>query len=214
MLRHGLDWLLFGNGPVTTPGGQATAFVHTREGLAVPDAQVQFTPVGYRPTLEKFILFDESVVTAVAYVNRPHSRGRLRLKSRDPLAPPAIYPSLLGDRADVETLTAAARTARRVFRTEPLARHVVRELAPGADTLDNDQWEAFLRRDAAACFHPVGTCRMGRDDRAVVDDRLRVRGVEGLRVADASIMPTLVSGNTNAASIMIGEKAADLILGD
>ena len=214
MLRHGLDWLLFGNGPVTTPGGQATAFVRTREGLAVPDAQVQFTPVGYRPTLEKFILFDESVVTAVAYVNRPHSRGRLRLKSRDPLAPPAIHPNLLGDRADVEALAAAARTARRIFQTEPLARHVVRELAPGADTLDNDQWEAFLRREAAACFHPVGTCRMGRDDRAVVDDRLRVRGVEGLRVADASIMPTLVSGNTNAASIMIGEKAADLILGD
>jgi choline dehydrogenase-like flavoprotein len=141
----------------------------------------------------------------------PTGRGTVRLASQDPSATPIIEHSLVaGD--DMTALIAACRQARDIFRTPTMkARNVVEEL-PGDDVDTDEQWAQFLRRHAFRPYHPVGTCRMGSDDNAVLDPELRVRGIDGLRVIDASVFPTITSGNTNAPVIMIAERAADLIL--
>lgn len=142
----------------------------------------------------------------------PTGRGTVRLASRDPGASPIINHALIGD-ADLPTLISACRQAREIFRTPAMAgRDIVEEL-PGDDVQTDDQWAQFLRKHAFRPYHPVGTCRMGSDDGAVVDPTLRVRGVDGLRVADASVFPRITSGNTNAPVIMVAERASDLILG-
>ncbi|MFD2500259.1 GMC oxidoreductase [Rhizorhabdus histidinilytica] len=140
-----------------------------------------------------------------SFVNRPHSRGEIRLRSRAPEDSPVIRPNLLGDERDVETLVRAGKTIERIFATPGLAEHVVGRLSPtlGSD----DEWRDFVRSTAGIGWHASGTCRMGGDADSVLDPRLRVRGVEGLRVVDASVMPTLTSANTNAPTMMIGERA-------
>ena len=145
-------------------------------------------------------------------VLRPESRGHIRLKSADPLAAPAIQPNYLAARADLELLKRCVRESRRLYAQEAFAPARGAEEQPGESVQTDAEIEAFIRARAESVYHPVGTCKMGRDDMAVVDAELKVHGFEGLRVADASIMPTLVSGNTNAASIMIGEKCARMIL--
>ena len=144
-------------------------------------------------------------------MHRPYSAGWVRLRSADPLDPPAIHPNLLGDERDVETLLVGHKFMRGVFATEPLRRYVVEEFTPGASVQSDDAWRAFIRETAIGVYHPAGTCKMGHDRDAVVDDQLRVRGVEGLYVVDASIMPFVVSANLNGNCIMIGEKASDMI---
>ncbi|MEA2780348.1 MAG: choline dehydrogenase [Rhodospirillaceae bacterium] len=211
---HALNWLCFGRGPGTTPGGQAMAFVRSEASVPRPDLQLHITPVGYELTPEALIVLDEPVITVIANVNRPLSRGFIRLASADVRTHPQIHCRLLDAPEDVKVLTAGCRILRKIVTAEPLARHVVKELAPGPAVETDGEWERFLRRDSVTIFHPVGTCRMGPDDMAVVDNALRVRGVKGLRVVDASVMPHLVSGNTNAPVIMIGERGADLILQD
>jgi choline dehydrogenase len=141
----------------------------------------------------------------------PESRGRLWLRSPDPHAPPRIDLNLLSARADVDTFIRGIRIARRVFETPPLSGLVIRERSPGLAIETDEALEAFLRANAIISHHPVGTCAMGPNAEDVVDPALRVRGVEALRVCDASIMPNVPGGNTNAPSIMVGEKAADLI---
>ncbi|HVI88226.1 MAG TPA: GMC family oxidoreductase N-terminal domain-containing protein [Dongiaceae bacterium] len=211
---HGLNWLVRGRGPATAPGAQAMAFVRSDPSLADPDLQLHFTPVGYKLTPEALIVLDDPVVTAIPNVSRPKSRGCVALASTDFRDAPRIQSRLLDDPSDMQVLTAGCRTIRRIFAAPPLAAHVVAELSPGPETQTDADWEAFLRRDSVTVFHPVGTCKMGVDETAVVDPRLRVRGVGNLRVVDASIMPHLVSGNTNAPAMMIGEHGADLILAD
>jgi choline dehydrogenase len=142
----------------------------------------------------------------------PHSRGHLTLRSADPRDPPRITLNLFSERADIETAQRGVALARAIYRTAPQARITGREIQPGADISTPEQLETYIRANAGVTQHPVGTCSMGVGPDAVVDARLRVYGVEGLRVADASIMPTVPGGNTNAASIMVGEKASDLIL--
>ena len=211
---HGLNWLLFGRGPATTPGAHAVAFVRSGPDVPDPDLQIHITPVGYKLTPDELVILDRSVVTAIPNVNRPESRGRVTLRSADPLAPPIIQCNLLESPRDVAVLTQGCRVVRRIFQTPPLAPHVVEETAPGPHCESDADWESFLRDNAVTIFHPAGTCRMGRDPMAVVDDRLRVHGIVGLRVVDASIMPTLVSGNINAPVIAIAERAADFIRKD
>lgn len=211
---HGANWLLFGRGPGTTPGALAMAFARSRPGIADPDLQLHFSPVGYKLTPEELIILREPTVTAIPNVNRPFSRGELRLRSPSSRDAPLIMPRLLEDFRDVEVLTQGCKLLRTIFETQPLARHVVKELAPGPACRTPEQWERYLRTDSITIFHPCGSCGMGPDDTDVVDSRLRVRGVEGLRVIDASIMPHLVSGNINAPSIMIGERGADFVLED
>jgi choline dehydrogenase-like flavoprotein len=145
---------------------------------------------------------------------RPKSRGYIGLKSADPMADALIDPNYLDHPDDLAQLVKAVKLGRKILRAEPLAGHRERELEPGETVASDAEIEAFIRNRAETIYHPVGTCKMGHDDEAVVDDRLRVHGMQGLRVVDASIMPTLVGGNTNAPTTAIAEKAADMILED
>jgi choline dehydrogenase len=153
-------------------------------------------------------------VTGVCTLLRPESRGFVRIKSADPRQPPAIHPNYLATPKDRETVVAGVRALRRIFRAPAMARHIAEEVEPGRQCENDDELLDFIRHRGSTTYHPVSTCRMGQDSKAVVDERLRVRGFAGLRVVDASIMPAVVSGNTNAATIMIGEKGADMILQD
>ncbi len=141
---------------------------------------------------------------------QPKSRGWIKLRSADPRDPPRIQFNMFAEPDDLAAMVRALQVSRDLYAREPLAGMIVREVKPGGD---QDDLADYIRRNAATRSHPVGTCRMGVDEQAVVDAELRVRGIEGLRVADASIMPTITSGNTNLPCIMIGEKAADLIRG-
>ena len=143
---------------------------------------------------------------------RPKSRGEITLRSADPLADPAIRPRFLSEPDDLKVLVAGTRRARELLGGAPLARFRREEMFPGPAAQTDDELAAFVRSRATVVYHPVGTCKMGSDESAVVDDELRVRGIEGLRVADASIMPTLIGGNTHAPAVMIGEKCADFVL--
>jgi choline dehydrogenase len=145
---------------------------------------------------------------------RPEARGTVQLKSPDPMAAPSIRFNFLKTRYDIDALTAGMRLARTITRQPALAPYVGEELVPGAGIESDAEFEAAIRRNGISNLHPVGTCRMGADERAVCDPRLRVNGFVGLRVVDASIMPSVPAGNTNAPSIMIGEKASDMILED
>jgi choline dehydrogenase-like flavoprotein len=145
---------------------------------------------------------------------RPASRGHIRLANRDPLSAPVIDPRYLSAPGDLEVLRDGVKLCRKLFHTKAFSAAFGGDDLPGADVLTDEQLDADIRQRAETIYHPVGTCRMGEDDTAVVDSRLRVQGIAGLRVADASIMPLLISGNTNAPSMMIGERAAGYILED
>ena len=151
-------------------------------------------------------------MTCYAHPMRPESKGHIHIVSADPQRPPAINFNFLSSSIDAEITARAVRIARSVMTAPAMAHLQVTELAPGTSQTTDDEILDWVRRAAETTYHPVGTCKMGLDPMAVVDPQLRVHGIEGLRVADASIMPTLTSGNTNAPSIMIGERAADLVL--
>jgi choline dehydrogenase len=159
-------------------------------------------------------LHEFSGFTLLVRLLKPESRGTVQIRSADPLEPPAIRPNYLATRKDCDVLVAGMKIAQRLVDAAPLQRYVARKHEPAKAFASDDEWLQYLRERGGISFHPVGTCRMGHDDRAVVDERLRVHGIDGLRVIDASIMPTLVSGNTKAPVIMIGEKGADMILED
>jgi choline dehydrogenase len=146
-----------------------------------------------------------------AYVNRPASRGEVRLASASPFDRPIIDPKYLSDPSDLELAVAQIRRMRRIGEAPAFDRVGRKEFEPGIDVVDDSALATYVRRTAETTWHPTSTCKMGVDDKAVVDPSLRVHGIEQLRVVDASVMPTLVSGNTNAPTIMIAEKAADLI---
>jgi choline dehydrogenase len=190
-------------------------FVRTRPELPRPDIQLHFLPVG--STQESFD--DESFMPSgrafaiVPVLLYPKSRGEISLASADPARAPAIDPRYFADEDDMRVLLEAHRLAQRITRSKVLDHCRGELLAAEAASDDEATLRALTRRRANTVFHPVGTCKMGNDESAVVDARLRVRGVEALRVVDASIMPTIVGGNTNAPTIMIAEKAADLIRG-
>jgi choline dehydrogenase len=186
-------------------------FVNTRADKpdAAPDLQLNFTPA-VPAQLAPFLDFGGSACIFLAILVLPESRGEVKLHSTDPQAPPLLNPNYLKADADIQVLIHAIKLARDIASTKAFADMSGGEIAPG--NLDDASIEGFIRSQASTLWHPAGTCRMGQDEGAVVDPRLRVRGVEGLRVADASVMPTVTSGNTVAPCFMIGEKAADMIL--
>ena len=154
----------------------------------------------------------QSGMTCYAHPMRPESKGHVHIAAADPRRPPAINFNFLSAPIDAELTVRAVRIARAIMTAPAMADLQVTEIAPGAARTTDDEILDWVKKAAETTYHPVGTCKMGSDAMAVVDDQLRVRGIDGLRVADASIMPTLTSGNTNAPSIMIGEKAADMVL--
>lgn len=201
-------------GPMTMAASLGTAFLKTRPDLAEPDIQFHVQPFSASEKINK--PHDFNAFTASVLQMRPESRGQIRLKSPSMKDHPAIHPNYLATKTDQDTLVEGIRIARRIARSEPIASNITEEFAPG-DTVTDDDSAAILdwaRNTATTIYHPTGTCRMGSDPMSVVDDRLRVKGLARLRVADASIMPEIVSGNTNAPTIMIGEKASDMILAD
>jgi choline dehydrogenase len=210
----GAQWMLTRRGPLTIGAGLVGVFLKTRPELAEPDVQLHFIPFSTDRFGTGF--HEHPGFNVVMNPSRPESRGRVRLKSPEPLVHPAIEPNYLSAPEDLRTMLDGLRWVRRIAEQPALQPWVAEEIQPGAALDSEASLEAFVRQVANTIFHPAGTCRMGpeSDRGAVVDERLRVRGVAGLRVADASIMPTLVSGNTNAPCIMIGEKCAAMMLQD
>ena len=203
------EWLLRRSGPLTSTVAEAFAFVRTRPGLPAADVQYHFAPAYFADN--GFEEFDGHAFTFGPVLVSTKSRGNLRLRSSDPLEKPRILTNTLAEPEDVASLVEGVKLAREIASKAPLAEAAGREIYPGADVVDDGDIEAFVRRNVELLYHPVGTCKMGTDDAAVVDPQLRVRGVDALRVVDASIMPQIPGGNTNAPTIMIAERAADLI---
>ena len=212
LTRHIFNWRRNGSGMLATPFAEGAAFLKTDPGQSRPDIQLHYVIS---------IVDDHARKLHMGYgfschvcALRPYSRGEVFLTSGDPTADPGIDPKFLSDRRDLETMIKGAKMTREILMQEPMAKYRHKELF-GTDTVQTDaDWEAHIRARADTIYHPVGTCKMGTDDMAVVDPSLKVRGLEGLRVVDASIMPTLIGGNTNAPTIMIAEKAADMIRAD
>jgi len=199
------------SGPLANNIFEAAAFVKTREGLDRPDVQLVFQAAKRPSTKVPFPVGHGYAISPVGLY--PRSRGRITLSGPDPLAAPVIDPALLSAPEDIEPLIRGIRLARRVFDSPAFARYRATETAPGSARETDDALADYIRREAYTVHHPVSTCRMGRDAGAVVDPALRVIGLEGLRVADASVFPSIIGGNTNAAVMMVAEKAADLLLG-
>jgi choline dehydrogenase len=211
----GVHYALFRSGPLASNGVCAGAFARSDARLDRPDLQLNFTTWSYAGRDRKGVRAHPFPGFSVSAVHlRPEGRGSVRLRSPNPLAPPAIRFNFLRTRGDVQALTTGMRLARKIAQQPALADYVAEEILPGPRVSTDAEFEATIRANGMSNLHPVGTCRMGGDEAAVLDARLQVRGVERLRVADASIMPSVPAGNTNAPSIMIGEKASDMILED
>jgi choline dehydrogenase-like flavoprotein len=205
------EWALRRRGPLTSSVAEAFAFVRSRPGLPAPDLQFHFAPAYFVD--HGAGEFDGHAFTFGPVLVTPRSRGWVRLRSADPQDKPRILTNSLSEPEDVAALVAGVRLARQIAATEPLVAARGMELFPGGGVVDDAELEADARRRVDLLYHPVGTCRIGTDELAVVDPQLRVRGVEGLRVVDASVMPLIPGGNTNAPTIMVAERAADLIRG-
>jgi choline dehydrogenase len=211
-LAYGAHYVLTRRGYLAVPAVSSAVFVRALPTSATPDSQCSislFSAQNIGGDLHPF-----PGVTGNCVLLRPESRGYVRIKSADPRQAPAINPNYLATRKDCETITAGVSAMRRIFQAPALAKYIAEEFEPGVQCDNDADLLDFIRRRGSTTYHPVGTCRMGQDRKAVVDERLRVRGFSGLRVVDASIMPAVVSGNTNAATIMIGEKGADMVLED
>lgn len=210
MLGEVAKYALLGTGALTASAGIVFGFVRTRAELATPDVQYHIAHASFRDP-KKRILDKFPGITIGPCQLRPSSRGSIHVRDADPFAAPRIAPNILHEPEDRQTLLAGMRIARELAGAEPFARYVASEVTPGDQLQSDEQLLDYAATTGATVYHPVGTCKMGNDPMAVVDDQLRVHGIEGLRVIDASIMPRLTSGNTNAPTIMIAEKGADLI---
>ena len=208
----GARYAAFRKGPLTIAAGTSGAFFKTNPRLATPDIQIHFLPFSTDKMGEKLHSF--SGFSASVCQLRPESRGSLRIGSADPTVPPEIRINYLATEVDRSANVEGLKILRKILRAPALSSYVIEEVDPGAKVSTDEELLNYCRQRGSTIYHPTSTCRMGSDPLAVVDQRLRVRGIEGLRVVDGSIMPDLVSGNTNAAIIMIAEKASDMILED
>ena len=204
------NYFLRHRGILTFTAGIVYGFVRTRPELEVPDVQYHFAHASYATAATR-ILDHKPGMTITTYQCRPESKGSIHARTPDPAAAPAIRPNFLAERLDQETVVAGMKIARQIVNNARMDRYRDFEMNPGDKVQTDADWLEFARNNGQTTYHVVGTCKMGSDPMAVVDDTLRVRGIDGLRVIDASIMPTMVSGNTNAAVIMIAEKGADFV---
>ena len=208
----GMQYMLNRTGPLTLAASQVTIFTRSSPEADRPDIQFHMQPLSADKPGEGAHPF--SAFTASVCQLRPFSRGHVEIQSADPLKYPLIHANYLSDERDFPVVIGGIKVARRIAEAPSLKPHIISEFVPGAQFSSDEQLLEAARRYSQSIYHPAGTCKMGKDAMAVVDERLRVRGIDGLRVVDASIMPELVSGNTNAPTIMIAEKAADMIRAD
>ncbi|QIE47125.1 choline dehydrogenase [Pseudohalocynthiibacter aestuariivivens] len=218
-LWQGMRYVLTRGGPLSLGVNQGGGFVRTRAGLTRPNMQLFFSPVSYTkaPPGKRPLMNPDPFAGFLigSQPTRPTSRGHIEIASADPFAPPAIHPNYLSTDFDMQEQIEGLRFIRKLAAAPALADIIEAEIVPGRDVQSDEDFAADVRARAGTVFHPVSTCRMGPDPHVdVVDSRLRVYGLQGLRVVDASIFPTLTSGNTNAPAIMVGEKGADMILED
>ncbi|MDD3446440.1 MAG: choline dehydrogenase [Zavarzinia sp.] len=204
------QYLLFNSGPTTVSALEAWAHLNSRDGLEYPDVQIYCVPLMYNDH-GRDVIAEEGFMATLNGL-RPLSTGTVRIVAADPATPPAIDPRYLSEPEDLRVLRAGLRLSRAIISQKPFDDFRGSEYAPGEDVTADSALDHYIRANAATLYHPVGTCRMGVDDSAVVDPALRVRGLDGLRVVDASVMPDITSGNTNFPTMMIAEKAADLIV--
>ena len=211
LTKHILKWRKHGNSMIATPFAEGAGFLKTDPALDRPDIQLHFVIS---------IVDDHARKLHMGYgfschvcALRPYSRGEVFLESGDPMAAPGIDPQFLTDPRDLETTIKGAKMTREILQAPAMKKYRHKELFGTKDGMSDAEWEKHIRSRADTIYHPVGTCKMGVDDMAVVDPELKVHGMEGLRVIDASVMPTLIGGNTNAPTIMIAERAADMIRG-
>lgn len=208
----GIEYVLFRTGPLTMAASQVCIFTKTDDAMKRPDIQYHLQPLSADKPADGTHRF--SAFTASVCQLRPTSTGTIELKSANPEDYPAIHPNYLATEEDQRTAIEAIKVTRRIINAPALAPLIQEEHEPGVQHQTDEELLEYARNRATTIYHPTGTCKMGHDDMAVVDDRLRVHGIKGLRVADASIMPIIVSGNTNAPCIMIGEKISDMIKED
>jgi len=213
LVKEVIKYYTAGRGALSLTAGVVYGFVRTRPGLETPDMQFHMAPASY-DTAQKRLLEKEPGMTVVIGQCRPDSRGSIHIKSAIPGTEPAIRPNFLSAKIDRDATVAGMQIARRIVSHPLMADYIAFENNPGDKVQSYDDWLDFARRNGQTTYHVIGTCKMGSDPMAVVDDRLRVRGLTGLRVIDASVMPTVTSGNTNAPTIMIAEKGADMIKQD
>ncbi len=212
LAREAIKYALWGEGFLASTAVPIRLYFRTRPGLETPDATISIAPFLYERVGHERRISAQRGITMNVNVLRSESTGSIHIKSADPAEAPAIRFNFLSARADREGVLAAIRKGRELMATSPLKEMTGEEIAPGIAAQTDEQILEWVRNNAETTYHPVGTCKMGNDPMAVVDPELRVRGIDGLRVADASIMPTLTSGNTNAPCIMIGEKCAAMVL--
>ncbi len=223
--KMGARWLFLGRGLMSTSSATSMAIARSTPDLPRPDIKMQLHQLsmasshyggreGARSIADRMGLDPYPGFSIGCYVLRPESQGSVHIRSPEASEPPEIRANYLAAEHDIRTIVAAMRMIRKIAAQPALAQYIVRETRPGPEALNDEALLDHARATGQTSYHPIGTCRMGRDERAVVDATLRVHGVEGLRVCDAAIMPTMVASNTNAPSIMIGEKASDLVLAD
>ena len=208
-VRHGIQYLLYKTGPVTACVAEAGCFIRSSDAVRSPDIQIHCLPAYVVDHGRKRIKGHGITINTCNL--RPKSIGSVTLRSANPTDPPAIDPNFLDDPYDLKISTTAFRWGRKILAAPSFKPFIKRELMPGADAQTDEEIAAYIRKWSKNDYHPVGSCKMGQDEMAVVDTQLRVHGMESLRVIDASIMPKLISGNTQAPSIMIGEKGAAMI---
>ncbi len=212
LIKQVFRYIFKRDGFLALPSAPVVGFFKTRKELAAPDIQVHFIP--YRVVLKdgKRSLGKEPGITCTINQNRPESKGSIHIKSNDPDEFPSIKFNFMSNQLDKDTLVDGVKLIRKLMQSAPMKEFCDLEIQPGMDYSSDEDILNFIRDKAETVYHPVGTCKMGFDENAVVDKNLKVHGIQGLRIADASIMPTLISGNTNAACMMIGERCADFIL--